>query len=105
LAWYSADKTLDKADEATWTLRVAVTVNGTSDAPAFAVAQADPEPVLEKQALGRSLGDFLETDIGPDGRLYTIYARRGEDGRLVNRVVVSDGALALGAGVPRNGPS
>lgn len=66
--------------------------------------QADPEPVLQDQALGRSLGDFLETDVGPDGRLYTIYARRDEAGTLVNRVVVSDGAFSFGEGVPRNGP-
>jgi hypothetical protein len=104
LAWYSANSTRAKSDEATWTLQVAATADGAGDAPSFTVKQADPEPVLQHQALGRSLGDFLETDVGPDGRLYTIYARRGEDGLLVNRVVVSDGLFSFGAGVPHNGP-
>ena len=104
VAWYAADAPTDKPDEATWTLRIAATADGLADAPAFAVAQADPEPVLEDQALGRSLGDFLETDVGPDGRLYTIYARRDGSGTLVNRVVVSDGAFSFGEGIPRNGP-
>jgi hypothetical protein len=103
-AWYATNATRDKMSEATWTLQVAATDNGDAEAPAFTVVQPDPEPVLQDQALGRSLGDFLETDIGPDGRLYTIYARRGEDGTLVNRVVVSDGLFDFGAGVPHNGP-
>jgi hypothetical protein len=104
VAWYSANVSKADAEDAIWSLKVAATVDGGSDTPTFQVADADPEPVLEGQPLGRSLGDFLEADIGPDGRLYTIYARRGDDGRLVNRVVVSDGALAFGPGVPRNGP-
>ncbi|HUR24784.1 MAG TPA: hypothetical protein VM327_02070 [Candidatus Thermoplasmatota archaeon] len=105
VAWYAANVSRPEAKDAVWQLKVAATVDGGSDVPLFQVADADPEPVLQGQALGRNLGDFLQSDIGPDGRLYTIYARRGDDGRLVNRVVVSDGALAFGAGIPRNGPS
>lgn len=102
VSWYAADAPTDKPEEATWTLQVAATLDGLSDAPAFTRRQADPDPVLVDQALGRSLGDFLEADVGPDGRYYTIYARR-VDGPLVNRVVITDG-LDLGPGVPHNGP-
>ncbi len=103
VSWYSADRPTDYPEEATWTLQVAATLDGASDTPHFAVQQADPEPVLREQALGRSLGDFLEADVGPEGRYYTIYARRDGDGRLVNRVVITEG-LDLGVGIPRNGP-
>lgn len=82
---------------------MAATQDGLSDHPTFTTADADPEPVLEGD-FGRSLGDFLQADVGPDGRLYTIYAKRGEDGVLVNRVVVSDGAVRFGQGIPANGP-
>lgn len=103
VSWYAADAPTTEADKANWSLQVAATQSGLDAAPAFVRAQADPEPVLKGQALGRSLGDFLEADVGPDGRYYTIYARRDDAGVLTNRVVVTDG-LDLGVGIPRNGP-
>jgi hypothetical protein len=102
VAWYAADRDRSQTEEAVWRLQVAATSAGLAAAPAFATADADPEPVLTG-AFGRALGDFLQADVGPDGRFYTIYARRGDDGLLVNRVVVTDG-LDLGPGVPANGP-
>jgi hypothetical protein len=103
IAWYGSDVDRSKAKDATWHLMVAATQDGLSATPAFNVTDADPEPVLHGD-FGRALGDFLETDVGPDGRLYTIYARRGDDGVLLNRVVVSDGAFTFGPGIPANGP-
>ena len=102
VSWYAADVPRDDPGNATWTLQVAATLDGDAKQPTFTRQQADPDPVLDNATLGRSLGDFLQADVGPDGRYYTIYARRGEDGALVNRVVITQG-LDLGAGVPHNG--
>lgn len=103
VSWYAADRDRSGEEDAVWRLQVAATADGLSDRPAFTTRDADPEPVLEGP-FGRQLGDFLQADVGPDGRYYTIYAKRGGDGVLVNRVVVSDGALRFGPGVPANGP-
>jgi hypothetical protein len=102
VAWYASDVDRSQAEQAVWRLQVAATADGLSDAPRFATADADPEPVLHGD-FGRALGDFLQADIGPDGRLYTIYARRPAGEPLVNRVVVSETA-SFGPGVPANGP-
>jgi len=99
LAWYGADG--EDPDGATWHLHAAAALDADGDTPSFQVVRADPEPVLQG-AMGRELGDFLQSDIGPDGRHYIVYAQR--DGALVNRVVVSEG-VDFGAGVPANGPS
>jgi hypothetical protein len=101
LAWYGSEATRGDGPNATWNLTVAVTTDGSSDAPHFTMAKPDAEPVL-KGDFGRALGDFLQSDVGPDGRFYVIYAKR-VDGPLQNRVVISDG-LDLGPGVPHNGP-
>lgn len=103
VAFYGSEARRGDGANATWNLTVAATVDGGSDAPSFVLAKPDPEPVLVEQSFGRQLGDFLEADVGPDGRLYVIYAR-SVDGPLVNRVVVSDGRMDFGPGVPHNGP-
>src|SRR5205085_4041153 len=103
VAWYGSDKDRTQAKDADWHLMVAATGDGLSAKPSFNVTDADPEPVLHGD-FGRALGDFLETDVGPDGRLYTIYAKRVSDNVLVNRVVITDGAFSFGAGIPANGP-
>lgn len=102
VSWYAADHPPAEAEAANWTLQVAATFNGNATQPVFTRQQADAEPVLVEQSLGRSLGDFLQSDIGPDGRYYTIYAKR-DAGVTSNRVVISDG-LDFGSGVPHNGP-
>jgi hypothetical protein len=102
VAWYASESPTTDGN-ATWNLTVAATADGASAAPRFTVAKPDPEPVLVRQGFGRQLGDFLQSDVGPDGRLYVIYARRDEAGAITNRVVVTDG-WDFGPGVPRNGP-
>ncbi len=105
VAWYgtTAEPKADGSlpEDAPWHLYAAASVGADRPDATWQVVRADPEPVLEG-AFGRELGDFLQSDIGPDGRHYIIYARR--DGELTNRVVVSDGILPFGAGVPANGP-
>lgn len=103
VAWYGSDADRSDPSKAVWHLQVAATETGDSDAPVFNATDADPVPVL-KGDFGRALGDFLQSDIGPDGRLYTVYAQRGEDGKLVNRVVVSGDGVSFGPGIPTNGP-
>jgi hypothetical protein len=103
LAWYGTNQTRAHANDAVWDLVVAATLDGASAAPAFQTVRPDPEPVL-KGDFGRQLGDFLQSDVGPDGRAYVIYSHRGADGVLDNRVAVSDGPLGFGPGIPANGP-
>jgi hypothetical protein len=102
LAWYGTNQTKAQAKDAVWDLVVAATVDGASAAPTFRTGRPDPEHVL-KGDFGRQLGDFLQADVGPDGRAYVIYAHRGADNVLDNRVAITDG-LALGKGIPANGP-
>lgn len=105
VAWYGTEATLDAngavGDDAEWYLLVAASFDGASDSPTFQVTRADPEPVLRGE-FGRALGDFLQSDVGPDGRHYVIYAKRDATA-LTNRVVISQQAL-FGPGVPANGP-
>jgi hypothetical protein len=105
VAWYGTNTTYENgefAEPPTWFLYTAAVHGALTETPTFEVGRADPDPVLVGE-FGRQLGDFLESDIGPDGRHYVIYARRDDSG-IMNRVVVSDGAMDFGKGVPYNGP-
>ena len=106
VAWYHTDtkrEDLNKAGSpAQWRLHVAATVDGAGVEPHFQTIVADPD-VLRTGALGRGLGDFLESDITPDGRFVVVYGKRDATG-FTNRFVSSDGGLDLSFAKFLNGP-
>jgi hypothetical protein len=94
LFWYAAEGERDGQADAKWHLAAAVSVDAHAAEPHYQVTLADPR-VVHEGGLGRSLGDFLQADLTPDGRLVGVYAS-DVDGPLVNRFVSSDGMVRFG---------
>lgn len=121
-AFYHTDAGASRAAQAdaTWHIIGGASVDAMAPAPHFQFQLVDPEPVLrgpgmylpDEEALLRPgyldrfdyfLGDFLETRIGPDGRLAVAYAQK-ENGQIVNRFAYADGSLDLSRHAYLNGP-
>ena len=101
-AWYQADGTFAKETAAKWHLMAAASVDASAAEPHYQRTVADGSVLLEG-TFGRNLGDFIETDLTPDGRTVVVYAK-SEGGSLTNRFVSSDGWLPLGRETFLNGP-
>lgn len=109
VAWYHADDS-EEDDSTKWRLMTASSFDADSAEPHFQLAYPDPE-VLHTGLFGRALGDFLESDITPDGRFVVVYAKQVGGGGVaadaddvLNRFISTDGGLDFGRGVPYNGP-
>lgn len=110
LAWYHTDDATP-TEASRWFLMSAASSDADAQDPAFQVVVADPEPVATgtpgmifgSPPAGHTLGDFLQADLAPDGRLVIGYARLGAEA-TTGLVVRSDGKLALDPGTFRNGP-
>lgn len=100
--WYQSEGTLARQEKAEWHLAAAASVDAAASDPHYQRTLADAS-VLHKGALGRSLGDFIEADLTPDGRAVVVYAKR-VDGVLTNLFLSSDGGLDLAPTVFLNGP-
>jgi len=104
LAWYHANGTFAKEANAKWHLDAAASVDADAEAPHYQFNVADPTTLLTGP-FGRSLGDFIEVDLTPDGRMVVVYAgQTGENGALMNKFVSSDGELNLARTSFLNGP-
>lgn len=95
IAWYEADRignpdSAKDMDGAAWSVRVALTREGASAAPAWVVLNATDAPIHrgtlsnsgnspEGEAPDRSLGDFLSLGFGPDGTLRVAFAVGSRD--------------------------
>ncbi len=102
LAWYYAAGTFAKESSAEWHLMAAATVDADMATAHYQTTVADPD-VLLKGNFGRNLGDFIETDLTPDGRMVVVYA--GSDGStLTDRFVQTNGLLDLAPLDFKNGP-
>lgn len=75
LAWYHADGAAEVAGTTEWRLFTAASVDADAATPHFQFTVADPE-VLNVGPLDRNLGDFLQSDLTPDGRLVVAYAKQ-----------------------------
>ncbi|MEK6976354.1 MAG: hypothetical protein AABY18_08440 [Candidatus Thermoplasmatota archaeon] len=110
LAWYHTDDKVPTASS-TWVLMAAASVDADSEVPTFQVVIADPVPVATgtpTMIFGsppgeNTLGDFLQTDLAPDGRVVIGYARMEGEGTTAY-ILRSDGALPLPTTDYRNGP-
>ncbi|MEA3190252.1 MAG: repeat-like domain [Thermoplasmata archaeon] len=100
ILWYHADADVEPAQR-TWSLMAAASIDADQETPSFQSGVADPN--LLRGPIGRNLGDFLQSDIAPDGRLMGVYAKRDAAG-LTNRFIATDGGLDLGPTVYPNGP-
>ncbi len=102
LAWYFAEGTFDKESSADWHLMAAASVDAGAVEPHYQMALADTT-VLLHGFFGRMLGDFIEADLTPDGRMVVVYAMNdGTD--LTNLFVQTDGLLDLAPERFLNGP-
>ncbi|MBI2078102.1 MAG: carboxypeptidase regulatory-like domain-containing protein [Euryarchaeota archaeon] len=102
VAWYHTDVKRPDIAKAEWKLHVAASVDASGTEPHFQTVVADPD-VLRTGQLGRALGDFLESDLTPDGRFVVVYGHRATGG-FTNRFVSSDGGLDLSFAKFLNGP-
>lgn len=121
LAWYHADEPAGSSN-ATWHLMAAASVDADAEDPHFQLAIADPTPVFEgggdhifgssafsfdaqgAQVLKPTLGDFLQSDLTPDGRLAIGYARLA-GGSTQAYVLLGRPGLDLSGGFFANGRS
>jgi hypothetical protein len=91
VAYYQTNSTSGEMNKAEWFLEVAATVNACEAEPTWQRVRPDPEMVLVGP-FGRYLGDFLQADVTPDGKLVVVYTRK-IGGVVENLFVQSDGAL------------
>jgi hypothetical protein len=103
VAWYHTDQTLDEQDDAEWFLAAAATRTGLDAEPTFTPARPDVDPVLFGP-FGRNLGDLMQSDVTPDGRLAIVYARNVEGTPFTNLFVQSDLGFDLAPDRFPNGP-
>jgi len=108
LAWYGTPDDEagpnDVDEDARWYLHTAVSVDAGDGEPTFQVDRPDPELVHEGP-MNRDLLDFLQLDIGPEGRLHVAYAQdRAGQVDEVTEYVRSTGGLDLAPGSFLNGP-
>lgn len=103
VAYYHAPQA-DARDNgsAEWQVRVSSTVDGHAAVPDWRTVTADEEVLTDGQPY-RDLGDFLQLDVTPDGRLALVYG--SETGGVVqNRFAMSSGNVDLAPGTFLNGP-
>jgi hypothetical protein len=113
LAWYAANGTFEHEADADWHLMAAASVDADAVDPHYQLAVADGS-VLWHGRYGRALGDFIETDITPDGKLAVVYAQRNAgssaggvttvDDNVTIRFIQTDGGFDLAPRVFKNGP-
>ncbi len=101
-AWYFSEGTFTREQDADWRLWAAASVDADAGSPHYQITVVDPT-ILQHGGFGRSLGDFIEADLTPDGKIVIVYAKRVE-GNLVNVFAQTDGMLELTPQVFRNGP-
>jgi hypothetical protein len=111
IAWYHAEGTVENA-QSEWRLMTAVSVDADGPTPHFQLALGD-EDVLARGPLSRQLGDFLQADLTPDGRLVVAYAKQvgrndvfqqAAPADVQSRFVSTDGGLSLAPLQFPNGP-
>lgn len=91
----------DQAD-ARWKLRVSYTTDGQATNATWTTVTPDPDVLLEGD-FGRNLGDFLQMDVTPDGRLAIVYGA-DDGGTVQNRFVWSGGGVDFAPATFLNGP-
>lgn len=66
--------------EAPWYLHAAAIPNATSAKPKIYESRVDTKTPVLAGPLGRQLWDFLQLDIGPDGRIHVAFVKKYNDG-------------------------
>jgi len=66
--------------DAPWFLHSAAVANATSNKPQVLETRVDTETPVLAGPMGRELWDFLQLDIGPDGRIHIAFVKKFKDG-------------------------
>ncbi len=70
----------DLPEEAPWFLHSAAVTSATSSKPKILETRIDTKTPVLAGPMARELWDFLQLDIGPDGRIYIAFVKKFNDG-------------------------